>query len=123
MTVSIAAKNISITGCTDSLGGTDTVKVSGTWKLTVAKTGKTGTLTLPKKAAVFTSSIDTSCPVTFAPTATAKLAGTYSETTGAVAITKQSVPTSAPTACDASATGTITSNLTVNPIVKVVSKA
>jgi hypothetical protein len=123
MTASVPSKDISITGCTDSLHGTDTVKVAGTWKLMLSKNSKTVTLTLPKDAAIFTSSIDTGCPVTFAPAKAAKITGTYNEKTGAASLPSQTVPTSAPTACDASSTGTVTSSLTLKPIVTVVTKA
>lgn len=64
-----------IKGCTDSSGGTDTIKTSGTWTLTIAST--TLTLGVPKDGATFKSSILSGCTITAAPTAAIKVVGAY----------------------------------------------
>jgi hypothetical protein len=64
-----------IKGCTDSSGGTDTIKTSGTWKATISST--TLTLVVPKDGATFTSSILSACTITAAPTAAVKIVGAY----------------------------------------------
>lgn len=72
-----------ISGCTDSLGGVDTIKTKGSWLLKV--TGAAPTLldlVIPKAGAEFTSSLVPSCKVTFASTRTVKVQGTYSSSTG-----------------------------------------
>ncbi|HXW34910.1 MAG TPA: hypothetical protein VEJ87_10065 [Acidimicrobiales bacterium] len=64
-----------ISGCTDSLGGTDTVTTKGTgWKLVANSSGSTLTLDQPSKSATFTSSALSTCTVTAGP---AKVAGSY----------------------------------------------
>jgi hypothetical protein len=68
----------SITGCTDSSGGTDTVTTSGTWKITIAST--TMTLDAPQAGATFKSSILSGCTITAFPSAAGKVAGAYNGT-------------------------------------------
>jgi hypothetical protein len=64
-----------ISGCTDSSGGTDTVTTSGTWKITIAST--TITLDAPQAGATFKSSILSGCTITAFPNAAGKVAGAY----------------------------------------------
>jgi hypothetical protein len=86
-----------ISGCTDSLGGTDTVKTNGTngkWSLTLTKSAPyTMTLTIPKAGATFTSSIEAGCTITAAPTAAAGVAGSY-DGTSTDTVKNASIPTS-----------------------------
>ncbi len=65
----------SITGCTDSSGGTDTVTTTGAWKITIAAT--TLTLDAPKAGATFKSSILGGCTITAFPNAAGTVAGKY----------------------------------------------
>lgn len=66
-----------ISGCSDNLGGTDTVTTSKSgWKLEANKTGTTATLVQPKKSATFTSTALSSCTVTAGPS---KIAGSYND--------------------------------------------
>jgi hypothetical protein len=70
----------SITGCTDSLGGTDTIttnQTNGSWMLSVK--GKAMTLTIPKAGATFTSSVESGCTITAAPTKAAGVKGKYND--------------------------------------------
>lgn len=66
-----------ISGCTDSSGGTDTIKTTGAWTITIGKT--TMTLNIPKAGATFKSSILSGCTITAAPTAAIKVAGVYND--------------------------------------------
>ncbi len=65
----------SISGCTDSSGGTDTVTTSGAWKITIAATKMT--LDAPKAGATFKSSILSACTITAFPSAAGTVAGAY----------------------------------------------
>jgi hypothetical protein len=70
-----------ITGCTDTLHGTDTIKTNqtnGKWTLSVTTTTPYKmTLTTPKAGATFTSSIESGCVITAAPNAAVGITGTY----------------------------------------------
>ncbi len=79
-----------IKGCTDSSGGTDTIKTSGTWTLTMSST--TMTLLVPKDGATFKSSILSGCTITAAPTAAVKVVGTYNDK-NTDTVTNKPVPT------------------------------
>ena len=65
----------SITGCTDSSGGTDTITTSGTWTITIAATSMT--LNAPKGGATFKSSILSGCTITAFPKKAGTIAGSY----------------------------------------------
>jgi hypothetical protein len=74
-----------ISGCTDSSGGTDNITTNqshGSWMLELS--GKSGhykiTLVVPKEGAAFTSSVLSSCTVTAAPKKPAKISGSYDGT-------------------------------------------
>ena len=64
-----------ISGCTDSSGGTDTITTSGSWSATLAK--KTLTLNAPKDGATFKSSILSGCTITAFPKKAGKIKGKY----------------------------------------------
>jgi hypothetical protein len=67
-----------ISGCTDSLGGTDTIntnQTNGNWSLSAK--GKAMTLTIPKAGATFTSSVESGCTITAAPNGPAAVKGKY----------------------------------------------
>ena len=82
-----------ISGCTDTIGGTDTLKTNQTnakWKLkgvdapndenqTEPNTGDKLTLIIPKAGATFTSSVLPGCTLTAAPSASAGVAGKYDD--------------------------------------------
>jgi hypothetical protein len=74
-----------ITGCTDSLTGTDTITTNttnGSWELKTNGKGNKLSLVIPKAGATFSSSVLSSCVVTAAPTAAVKVKGTYSSSAG-----------------------------------------
>lgn len=67
-----------ISGCTDSSGGTDTIKTKGKWSLVENSTSPyTMTLVIPKKGATFSSSVLPSCTITAAPSKAADVVGSY----------------------------------------------
>jgi hypothetical protein len=74
-----------LSGCTDTSGGADTVvtnQTNGKWKLTEGGTAGAYTMTLmiPKAGATFTSNIITGCTITAAPSGTASVKGSYDGT-------------------------------------------
>jgi hypothetical protein len=80
---------IDITGCTDSLGGTDTVTSSGTWKIKFVDAANDETSTepntdhikiaVPLDGASFTSSLDPSCVLTLDATSTSYIKTKYND--------------------------------------------
>lgn len=87
-----------ITGCTDDLGGHDTIttnSTNGRWSLSVNRTSPyTLTLTIPKAGSTFESSLlGNSCVVTVAPTAAVPVAGSYNATTGYDTVSGASIAT------------------------------
>ena len=113
-------------GCTDSLGGTDTVTTNttnGKWKLTEVdaandeaqtepNSGDKVTLTIPKAGATFKSSTLSSCTITAAPTAAAKVTGTYDDK-GTDTVTNAKIAVSG-SGCVAS-TSTVTATVVLTP--------
>ncbi len=102
-----------INGCTDDLGGTDTIttnSTNGSWKLKSNGTGTKLKLVIPKAGATFTSSFVAGCTITAAPTASVKVTGTYNHTNGTDTVTNQPIAVSASgcTASNASTTVTVT---------------
>ena len=121
----IVTSNPTFTGCTDTLGGKDTIKTNstaGTWKSTfVAGSGSKPAqlkLTVPKGGATVVSSILPSCTVTVAPTAAATAIATYNNLSTA-AFHTVALPT-AGTGCTTSATGKLTATYILKPGVKIV---
>lgn len=103
----VLSKPPTISGCTDSLGGTDTVvtnSTNGKWKLSEVdaandetavepNTGDHARLTIPKAGASFSSSIVSGCTVTAAPTAAASISGGYNDN-GTDTVVNKSIPVS-----------------------------
>jgi hypothetical protein len=84
-----------ISGCTDSLGGTDIITTndtSGAWTFSVNKTGTKVALTIPKAGATIRSRAESSCTITLAPTEAAAVRGTYNGS-NTVTVSGSSVPT------------------------------
>jgi hypothetical protein len=119
LTATIAPPTIS--GCTDTIGGTDTVKTNqtnGKWQVTFVdsasetaaepNSGDQVQLVIPKAGAVFTDSVLSGCTITAAPTGPAPVTGTYNDV-NTDSVSKASIPVSATgcTATAASATGTV----------------
>ena len=107
-----------INGCTDTLGGTDTIKTSskdGKWELKVNSTGKTLTLVIPKDGATFTSSVLSSCTIQAAPTKAVNVAGTYNSSNGTDTVSNKTIAVTGKgcTASNAKVTTTVT--FTPNP--------
>ncbi len=81
LTVTLSAPP-TISGCTDSLGGGDTIttnQTNGKWKVieTLASTGDKVSLEVPKAGATFKSNVLSGCVITAAPSGTAKITGKY----------------------------------------------
>lgn len=102
----VVTSNPTFTGCTDNLGGTDTVRSSSTngrWTATYidapndeAKETATGDkikLTMPKQGVTIQSSLLSGCAVIAAPTAPASITAAYNETSHASVFSKASIPT------------------------------
>lgn len=117
--------------CTDSAGGQDTVTsntTNGKWSLTEKDlandeglpepnaTGDMMILAIPQAGIVDVASIG--CTVTIAPTAAAKLVGTYNDA-GTITFTKKSVPVAlSGSSCPATAsTAKVTVTYTLNPAI------
>jgi hypothetical protein len=100
----------SFSGCTDSLNGKDTITTTGSWKLSVNKSGSTVSLVIPKDGATFVSSALKSCKVIAAPNKPAPVSGSYSSSAGTVKSTNANIPVkgSGCSATAASETATIT---------------
>jgi hypothetical protein len=110
-----------ITGCTDSIGGIDTITDNskhGRWSLTANTTAPyTMTLTIPKEGATFSSSVLPTCVITAAPTAPDPVTGNYNSKNGQVNVPKPGgkIPTSGVGCSSATATTTATLVLRPNP--------
>jgi hypothetical protein len=112
-----------ISGCTDSIFGTDTVATNqkdGKWTLkeTTSGTKKTLTLTMPKAGATFTSSIVNGCIVTASPTGTTAMAGAFVSTgkdKGTDTVKNADVPVSA-TGCTAASPSTLSATVVLAPV-------
>jgi hypothetical protein len=122
---------VSFTGCSDSLGGTDTVKTTGTWRVTFvdapndetteppggASSGDKLRITVPEKGATVVSSFDPECLITVAPTKAASVTGAYNDI-NTLTISKAAVPISLAAACPGGAkteNATFTATYTVSP--------
>jgi hypothetical protein len=112
-----------ISGCTDSIFGTDTVTTnqkSGKWELTEKTSGSTKTLvlTMPKAGATFSSSIDSGCVVTASPSASTAMSGKFvssGKDKGTDTVTNASVPVSA-SGCTTAATSTLSATVVIAPV-------
>jgi hypothetical protein len=102
----------SITGCTDSSGGTDTVTTTGTWKITIASTKMT--LDAPQAGATFKSSVLSACTITAFPNAAGKVAGAYNGSS-TDKVKGASIPTSGSGCTSTAATTTATVKLHPGP--------
>jgi hypothetical protein len=109
-----------ITGCTDSLGGADTISdnsTNGKWSLTANTTKPyTMTLTIPKAGAKFSSSVLPTCVITAAPSVADPVTGSYNSYNGQVTVTNgatNKIPTTG-SGCS-STTATITSVIVLKP--------
>jgi hypothetical protein len=116
-----------ISGCTDTSGGTDIVstnQTNGKWSLSEVDVTGTGDnsepnsgdkakLKIPKAGATFTSSVLSGCVVTVAPTAAASVTGTYDDT-NTMTFTNVSFPTGGNNVCSTSATSTSSATEVLN---------
>jgi hypothetical protein len=111
------------TGCRDSFGGTDTVKIFGTWKLTFVdvandeaqtepNAGDKLQVTIPKAGATFQSSIVSGCVITVAPTAPFSFSSKYDDVSKSTVNVKLPVSGSG---CSSSPTSTTTATYTLSP--------
>lgn len=125
LTVTLSAPP-TFSGCTDSLGGTDTIttnQTNGKWKLaevdsatettTEPNTGDKARLTIPKAGATFSSSLVSGCTITVAPTAAHSVTGSYNDSSTAT-VKNQSIPVSA-TGCSSASTSTVTATIVLSP--------
>lgn len=108
-----------ITGCTDSLGGTDTItdnSTNGKWELTAnTKAPYTITLTIPKAGSTLSSSLVVGCVVTAAPSKADPVKGSYNYKRGSVTVTNRAIPTKGSGCTSITATTSATIVLTPNP--------
>jgi len=112
-TVSIPPPTIN--GCTDTLGGTDTIKTSGKWEFKVNSAGTQLTLVIPKAGATFNSSVLSSCTITAAPTKAVNVVGKYSSSAGTDTVSSAPIAVKGK-GCTASSTSTTTTvTFTPNP--------
>jgi hypothetical protein len=105
--LSLVVAPVSFTGCTDSLSGKDTVKTSGTWRVTGIDAPNDETteppagpnsgdhlrITVPMDGATVVSSFDSTCLITVAPNAAVQVVGRYNDHNRLV-ITNAPVPVS-----------------------------
>lgn len=111
-------------GCTDTLGGKDTVKpnqTNGKWKVTeTIPVGNKDTvsLTIPMAGATFSSSLVPGCVITAAPSIAAKVTGPY-DNVNTVTVTASPIKVSA-AGCSAT-TATVTATVVFSPNVEGVS--
>jgi hypothetical protein len=107
-----------ITGCTDTLTGTDTIKTNdknGSWELKTNGKGNKLKLVIPKAGATFTSSFLPSCTITAAPTAAVSVKGTYSSSAGTDTATNAPIAVKG-TGCTATSSSvTVTVTFSPNP--------
>jgi hypothetical protein len=106
--------NPAFTGCTDSLGGTDSVKTNstnGAWTATYVSSASATSpdkisVGIPKAGETITSTAAAGCTLTLAPSAPASLAGPY-DNAGNLSYASQPVPFAASSGCPGgAATGT-----------------
>jgi hypothetical protein len=128
------SKPPTISGCTDSLGGTDTVvtnQTNGKWKLSEVdaandesaaepNTGDKARLTIPKAGASFSSSILSGCTITAAPNGPASITGSYNDK-GTDTVKHASIPVvGSGSFCTATASA-VTATVVLSPLVHDVS--
>jgi hypothetical protein len=107
-----------INGCTDTLGGTDTIKTNskdGNWELKVNSSGKTLTLVIPKDGATFTSNVLSGCTIQAAPSKAVNVAGTYSSSAGTDKVSKKPIAVKGKGCSATNASTTTTVTFTPNP--------
>jgi hypothetical protein len=107
-----------ITGCKDSLAGTDTIKTNSThgkWVLTVTKTSPYKlSLTIPTGGATFTSSAEKGCVITAEPTKAGTVTGSYNGV-NTDTVTNAAIPTKGKGCSSTSATTSATIILSPSP--------
>jgi hypothetical protein len=108
-----------ITGCQDSLGGTDTIatnQTNGKWTLTETKTTPYKmSLGIPKAGATFKSNVLSSCVITAEPTKAGSVSGSYNDKTGTDTVKNAAIPTSGSGCTSTAAKTSATVVLTPNP--------
>jgi hypothetical protein len=121
----VTTSNPVFTSCTDSLGGTDTVRTNstnGTWKATFIDVandeakevlGDKLRLTIPKAGATIVSSVLSTCKITVAPSGPANAVANYNDVNRA-GLNKAPIPTSG-TGCTTSATGSFSAIYILSP--------
>jgi hypothetical protein len=107
------------TGCSDNLGGTDTIKSKGTWTDTyVNSTGSPNPdqikISIPKAGQTLVSSIAPACTITVQPSAAGSVLGTY-DNAGHLRLTNQTISYSAAGTCP---TGTGTGTASFSTVLK-----
>ena len=113
------SKPPTVSGCTDTSGGTDTVttnQTNGKWKLVEGGTAGAYTMTLkiPKAGATFKSNIISGCTITAAPSGTASVKGSY-DGNNTVTVTTGKIPTKGSGCTSTTATTKVTEVLSPAP--------
>jgi hypothetical protein len=118
-TYTMNVKPPTISSCTDSLGGTDTITTNdtnGSWALTSTTSSPyTFTLSVPKKGATFTSSVLKSCTIIVGPKGATGIAGSYNSSTGVDSVSGASFAVGAKGTCTTSATSSATATVDFTP--------
>ncbi len=111
-----------ISSCTDSLSGTDTVTANhtnGSWSVLATSTPSVQ-LTISQAGATFTTSALSGCVVTAAPSAAATITASFNNTTHRATFSNQSVAFSGNAACGTvGSTGTMSGVFSTNPAVTI----
>ncbi len=126
----LTIKPPTFTGCTDSIGGKDTIKTSGLWRAIytdaandeAAEKNPDGTnISIPKAGATVVSSAAPTCTITVAPNGPITISASYNDVTGVATFTNAPVLSSTSAACPGGATTSIahfSASYKVTPILK-----
>lgn len=117
LAIPMPAAGDSIGGCTDSLAGSETVTLSGTWRLRFV-TPRRARLVVPAGGATITTTLS-NCVITLAPSGPSHMIGVYKPRPGTLAVTSQYVPETS-TCSTSPSTVELTFTLVLTPAVKVV---
>ncbi|MFB4303244.1 hypothetical protein [Actinomadura sp. NTSP31] len=107
-----------ISGCTDTLGGSDTITPSGTWQIAANSSPTQVKLTIPQNGATFTTSAIAGCSIKASPSGSTTVTAAYVNPTsappnGRATFTNVSVPF-AGTGCTVTSPGKMTGVFTPN---------
>jgi hypothetical protein len=103
--------------CPDGIGGVDHVTASGSWSLSLNKTGTSGSLNVPEGGASVTFNVLPSCSITLSPSGETHLDGSYN---GADALTISDAKVSASgSGCTVGRPVSVSATIVLKPEVRV----